>query len=152
MSKRMKILVAVLVAVVLLTMGGVAAVMADEGSTATSNATSTNSLQARVAEKLGVTEEELANAFSEARQEMRGEAFIKFLDKALEKGRITESDYDEITEWWDARPKAIDSLFPSAFGAPGLAGRHMGGGYKFTAPWGGHMRGGPKGWCSDNTT
>ena len=152
MSKRMKVLVSVLVAVVLLTVGGVATVMADDGSTATDNETGRKGLQARVAENLGITDEELANAFREARQEMCEEAFIRYLDKALAEERITEDEYNAIIAWWGERPEAVDSLFPSALGARGLPGRHMGGGYKFMAPWGGHMRGSPRGWCSDNTT
>ncbi len=152
MSKRMKVLVSVLAVVVLLTVGGAAAVMADDGSAATDNETGRKGLQARLAEKLGVTDEELANVFKQVRQEMREEAFIKYLDKALENERITEPDYDEIIGWWEARPEVLDSLFPHALGASALGGRHMRGGYKFMAPWGRHMRGGPRGWCSDNTT
>ena len=71
MSKRVKVLVSVLAAVVLLTVGSVTAVMANDGSTATDNETGRKGLQARVAENLGVTDEELASAFREARQEDR---------------------------------------------------------------------------------
>ena len=133
MSKRMKVLVSVLVAVVLLTVGGVATVMADDGSTATDNETGRKGLQARVAENLGITDEELANAFKLAQQEMRQEAFIRFLDKALGNERITEAEYNAIIAWWDARPEAVDSLLPHALGTPALRARHM---------WGGH-----RGWC-----
>ncbi len=139
MSKRMKILVSVLVAILLLTMGGVAAVMADDGSTATDNETARKGIQARIAKNLGVTEEELANAFKQAWQEMRQEAFIRCLDKALENERITKSDYDAIIGWWEARPEVVDSLFPHALGAPALRGRHMWGGYR-----GWHSMGPPK--------
>ena len=138
MSKKVRVLVAVLVAILLLTVGGIATVMADDGSTATDNETGRKGLQARVAEKLGVTDEELANAFKQAWQEMREEAFIKYLDKAFENERITEEEYNAIITWWEARPEAADSLLPRTFGAPALRGRHMWGGYR--------------GWCSDNTT
>ena len=129
-SKRMKVLVSVLVAVVLLTVGGAAAVMADDGSTATDNETGRMGLQARVAKNLGIADEALANAFKLARQEMRAEAFTRFLDKALEDERITEPDYDAIIAWWEARPEAVDSLFPHALGAPGLRSRHMQGSHR----------------------
>ena len=135
MSQRMKVLVSVLVAVVLLTVGGTAVVMADDGSTPTSNTTSTNSLLARVADKLDVTQEELANAFSEARQEMRQEAFIRSLDRSVEKGRLTDPEANEIKGWWGERPEVMDSgLFRCALGAPGLRGKHMWGGHR---GWGG---------------
>ena len=125
MSKKVKVLVSVLVAVVLLTVGGTATVLADDGSTATANEAGTKGLLARVAEHLGITDEELANAFELARQEMRKEAFIRFLDKALENERITEPEYEAIIAWWEDRPEALDCLFPPALGAGGLRGRHM---------------------------
>ena len=135
MSKKVKVLVSVLVAVVLLTAGGAAAVMADDGSTPTSNTTSTKCLLARVAGKLGITEEELSNAFRQARQEMRQEAFIRALDRAVEKGRIAPEEADEIKEWRAQRPEVMDSgLLQRSFGFKALGSRHM---------WGGHNRG----WC-----
>ena len=134
MSKRMKFLVSVLVAVVLLTVGGIATVMADDGSTLTSNTTSTNGLLVRVAEKLGVTEEELSSVFKQARQEMREEAAIRALAKAVEKGRITEEEASEIKGWWEQRPEVLESgLFQHSFSVKALGDRHG---------WGGH-----RGWC-----
>lgn len=125
MSKKLKVLVAVLMAILLLTIGGAAVVMADDESSSTSNATSTNSLLARVADKLGITEEELANAFREARQEMREEAFIRYLDKAVEEGLIDEGEASEIKEWWEQKPEAFERLSPHRFLGKGLLGRHM---------------------------
>lgn len=123
MSKRIKVLVSVLVAVVLLTVGSAAAVMADDGSTATENETGRKGLLARVAENLGVTEEELSNAFEQARQEVREEAFIRYLNKAMEKGLITQDEADEIIDWWENRPEALAQLFPRILRA--MRGRHM---------------------------
>ncbi len=131
MSKKVKVLTSVLVAVVLLAAAGTTVVMAaDEPSpsaeASTANITSRNSLLARVAEKLGVIEEQLVTAFREAQQEMRGEAFTRALDRAVEKGRITEEEAGEIKEWWEQRPEILDSgPFQHAFGAPALPGRHM---------------------------
>ena len=68
MPQRVKVLVSVLVAVVLLTVGGAATVMANDEPTATDNETGRKGLQARVAEILGVSEEELVNAFEQAQQ------------------------------------------------------------------------------------
>jgi len=125
MSKKLKVLVAVLTAVVLLTVGGAAAVLADDETTSTSNVTSTNNLLARVADKLGIAEEELANAFSEAQQEMREEAFTSYLDKAVEEGLITQEEANEIEEWQEQRPEAFNSLSPRQFGSGGLLNRNM---------------------------
>ena len=106
MSRKVKVLVSVLVAAVLLTVGGATAAMAQgepalaaepgtKGYLATGveprvgfgqssgNAgdNMTTGLLARVAEKLGITQEELVSAFKEAQQEMREEASIRYLDK-----------------------------------------------------------------------
>ena len=72
MSKKMKVLVSVVVAVVLLTVGSVATVMAQEEPTPTPQA---NGLLARVAEILDIPQETLVDAFQQARQEMKQEAY-----------------------------------------------------------------------------
>jgi len=125
MSKRMKVLVAVLVAILMLTVGGAATVMADDEATSTSNATSTNGLLARVAEILDIPQEDLVNAFQQARQEMREEAFIRYLDKAVEDGLITQQEADEIREWWEQRPEGMNRLTPRRFLGKALQNRHM---------------------------
>lgn len=70
MSRRIKVLVAVLAAVLLLTVSGTAAVMAQEEPEPTPQA---NGFLARVAEILGIPQESLAEAFQQARQEMKPE-------------------------------------------------------------------------------
>ena len=113
MSKKVKVLVSVLVAVILLTVGGMATVLAQENGeevTATANETGTNGLLARVAGILGIPQEELVNAFKQAQQEMREEAFIRYLEKAVEKELITQEEADEIKEWRGERPEALEVL------------------------------------------
>ena len=113
MSKKVKVLVSVLVVVILLTVGGMATVLAQENGeevTATANETGTNGLLARVAGILGIPQEELVNAFKQAQQEMREEAFIRYLEKAVEKELITQEEADEIKEWRGERPEALEVL------------------------------------------
>ena len=129
MSKKMKVLVSVLVAILVLTVGGTAIALAQEEEEP-APPVETNGLLARVAKNLGVTDEELANAFKQARQEMRQGAFIGRLDKALENERITEDDYDEIKGWWDERPEGIDRLSPRCFINKSLPDCHMWGGHR----------------------
>jgi len=105
--------------------GGAATVLADDEATSTANATSTNNLLARVAENLGIAEVELANAFEQAQQEMRDEAFTRYLDKAVEDGLITQQEANEIEEWWVQRPEGIDCLTPRRFLGKALHNRHM---------------------------
>jgi len=136
MSKKLKVLVSVLVAVVLLTVGGTATVMAqgeepELGSQMLMVTANNTALLARVAQILGITEEELVNAFQQARQEMRGEAFLRWLDKAVEEGLITTEEYDEIVAWWEEKPEAFDpGLFRHSFDSPALGGPKMWGGQK----------------------
>jgi len=107
MSKKVKVLISVLAAVLLLTIGTATAVMAqDNGSTA--NTTGANGLLARVAGNLGISQGELTDAFQQARQEMREEAFLRAVERAEEKGLIDGDEADEIREWWEQRPEAIN--------------------------------------------
>ncbi len=169
MSRKVKVIVSALVVVVLLTVAGAAAVMAQGEPRLASEVTTkvrpaigvapraefgksfgyvggnmTGGLLSRVAEILGIPQEELGNAFKQAKQEMREEALIRSLDRAVEKGRITQEEADEIKAWYEQKPESLDSgLFQRARTFKGMRGRHM---------WGGHMRGGHRGWDSDNTS
>ena len=119
MSKRMKVLVSVLVAVLLLTVGGTAIAMAQEEEEPAPPVES-NGLLARVAEILDIPEEDLIDAFGQARQEMREEVFLNALDKAVEEGLITQEEAGELKEWWAQKPDVLDQgLFRHAFGFMG---------------------------------
>jgi len=134
MSKKIKVLISVLAAVLLLIIGTATAVMAqDNGSASTSNTTVTRGLFARVAANLGISQEELTDAFQQARQEIRQEmrqmwqerrqeAFLKAIDKAVGKELITQDEADDIIEWWEQRPEALGQVWqacPSAGSALG---------------------------------
>ena len=109
MSKRVKILVSALVVVLLLTVGATATVMAQEDPTPTPQAEA-KGLLARVAEILDIPQEELVDAFRQAQQEIRQEASIRFLNKAVENERITQEEADEIEEWREQKPEALESV------------------------------------------
>ena len=72
MSRRIKVIVSALVAVVVLTVGNAAMVMANGEATPPPEA-GAECFLARVAQILGITEEDLTNAFEQARQEIRNE-------------------------------------------------------------------------------
>jgi len=130
MSKRIKVLVSVLVAILLLAVAATATVMAQEEPTPPPEV-GAKGLLARVAEILDIPEEDLVNAFNQARQEMRQEAFIRALDKAVEEGRITQEEASEIKEWWEQKPEVLDrGLLWRARIFQAIRGRHMWGGYK----------------------
>ncbi len=116
MSQRVKVLVSVVVAVAVLTVGGTATVMAQDEpiqeepvqeEPELEPSSGANCLLDKVAEILGISREELANAFEQARQEMGEQAFISYLDEAVEKGLITQDEADEIADWWLNRPEAV---------------------------------------------
>ncbi len=58
----------------------------------------------RVAEKLGIDPQQLKDAFTEVIDEMQAEIQLKWLDKAVEEGLITEEEASACSEWWAARP------------------------------------------------
>jgi hypothetical protein len=115
MSKRVKIIVSVIVAVLLLTVATTATVMAQEEEPVQEEPApqleGRTGLLVRV-EILGISQEELVDIFRQAQQEMRQEAFIRALDKAVEEGLITQGEFDEIKEWWESKPEALDCLTP----------------------------------------
>ena len=111
MSKKAKILVSVLAAVILLAAGGAATVMAQDEPTeeaVTTSETGTGGLMARVAGILGISQDELANAFKQARQDMRDEAIDRAIDKAVQEGLIDEAEAGEIRGWLAEKPEAIN--------------------------------------------
>lgn len=131
MSKKMKVLIAVLVAILTLTVSGAVAVLAQEDEEVEPDeeellgelneimprvkmfvSTESSEILSRVAEILGISEEELSDAFAQAKQEMMvercEEAFYEFLEQAVEEGLITEEDAEEIKEWWEQKPEALD--------------------------------------------
>lgn len=119
MSKRVKVLVSLLVAVLMLVASGTAVAMAQEEEEPAPPVES-NGLFTRVAEILDIPEEDLIDAFGQARQEMREEVFLNALDKAVGEGIITQEEADELKEWWEQKPDVLDQgLFRHAFGSMG---------------------------------
>ncbi len=145
MSTKVKILISVLVATLLLTVGATATVMAEgEEETTPLPEASEKGLLDRVADILEIDTEDLINAFKQAQQEMKEEVFINRLNQAVEEGRITREQADEIIEWWGQRPDdAIREwweLKPEVI-KPGMFERN----FRFRALPRFHMRNGPEG-------
>jgi uncharacterized protein YehS (DUF1456 family) len=120
MSKKMKIILAVFLAV-LLTVGSVSVVMA-QTPTPTPTPTPTKGLLTRVAEILEIPEQTVVDAFKQAQKERQEEVFNNNLKKAVEDGRITQEQANEIKDWWAKRPSVIDSALARAFGRFGVRG------------------------------
>ena len=145
MSKKVKVLISVLVAALLLTVGGVTMVMAQgEEETTPPPESSEKGLLERVADILGIEEEDLIDAFKQAQQEIEAAAFINRLNQAVEEGYITQEQADEITEWWGQRPDGIREWWGQKpeFMEPGMFQHTL----RFRAMPGLHMRNSLRGW------
>jgi hypothetical protein len=107
MSKKVKIILAVLLAVVVLTAGVVSVAMAQTPPQAESKG-----LLARVAAILGgnVTEQRLIDAFKQANIEARNNAINRALEKAVSDNRVSSAEAEQIRQWWQGRPAALDKL------------------------------------------
>jgi hypothetical protein len=99
MLKKWKILLAVVAAIVVLTVGGGAIAMADNGT-----APASNPLLARVAQLVGKTEAQLTDALKAARIEVAKEAITAALNKAVTDGIITTADKANIDAWLAQQP------------------------------------------------
>ena len=75
MSKKLKVIVSVLVAVLLLATSGTAVVMAQDEPEPTPQVTAEGLLD-RIASILGITPQELTDAFNQAQQEMQEECLV----------------------------------------------------------------------------
>lgn len=133
MSKKIKVLISILVAALLLTMGGVTMVMAEgeEETTPPSEASAKGFLE-RVADILEIDQEDLIDAFKQAKQEMKASSFINRLNQAVAEERITQEQADEIMEWWKLKPEVIK---------PGMVEHAL----RFRASPRFHMQNGPRG-------
>ena len=85
-------------------------------------------LASRVAEILGLGEEEVQEAFEQAHRGMRDDRFQSRIDRLVERGRITEDEAAEAIEWYQSRP---DKIGPGHRGSRMHGGGHRGGASKF---------------------
>ena len=93
-------------------------------SDVTDNQTSPHDIfVSKVADKLGLDTDTVATAMKEARQEMMDEALAERLQEAVDEGRITQEQADQISEWMKSRPEALDEL--GGFGPGGEGGGRM---------------------------
>jgi hypothetical protein len=92
---------------------------------------------AKVAATLGLSEGQLTAAIEQAQQELQVEVQERIqerqeerLQEAVENGTITEDEANQIREWWQNRPAALDKLRPAGrpFGGMGGHGRFGNGG------------------------
>jgi hypothetical protein len=122
-SRKMKVLISLLVAVLVFTIGGTAMALAQEDEDEEEELVTeveANGLLSKIAEILDIPEDELREAFAQAREELREErfevTFYQLIDKAEEEELITPEEAEAIREWWEQKPEALDpALLQRAF-------------------------------------
>ena len=85
---------------------------------------------------VAIDPEQLGEALKQARSEMQDEALKEWLQRLVEKGKITQEQADQYLEWWESRPEIGLPL-------PGLGGHGRGGGMM----WGRGFGGWGSSWC-----
>ena len=110
-SKKLFLVALLVPAVLVASIGGVA--LAQTGS---GEETQPKSLLARVADKLGIDQQALEDAFAEAKSEMRTEALQERLQNLVDKDIITQGEADQYIQWWTSKPDHRVATAPS-FGA-----------------------------------
>jgi hypothetical protein len=116
MGKSRRVAIAVLLSVLLVsTVVGVAL-----AQTTTGDQSPVNSLMSRVAQILGIDQQKLQDAFTQAQKEMRDEALDNYLKDLVTQGTITQQQSDQYKTWWESQPDiSVPGLDTGhAFGAP----------------------------------
>lgn len=145
MSKKMKVVLATIAVVLVLTLGTTAVVLAQDGSNQPPQPpVATNPMWSKVAKILGISEADLTDAFNQARQQLRQENFDERLAQAVNEGIITQAEADEIGDWWAERPPAVDKLQGFCFNNAKQARKAFGGQFRIGKGMGPGMMGG--GW------
>lgn len=108
------ILIAVVVAIALAgSLTGVA--LAQDDNTSTTGQSKT--LLGRVATILGIDQQKVEDAFTQAQKEMRDERLDSYLNSLVEDGKITQEQADQYKSWWQSRPDiSITGLSEPGFG------------------------------------
>jgi hypothetical protein len=66
----------------------------------------------KLADILGLDEGQVSDAVQQAHQEMMEECQQQRLQHALDEGLITDTEAEQIQEWWDSRPESMQQLGP----------------------------------------
>ena len=121
LKKKKWIIIGIIGAAVLLiagSLGGIA--LAQTNSTGDSPV---KTLMARVAEKLGIDQQELEDAFSQAQKDMQTEALDIRLKEMVANGKITQQQADQYKQWIQSRPTDLPPALGSGPGfGPGMRG------------------------------
>jgi hypothetical protein len=122
-SKKFLIIGTIVAVVAVVVIAGV--VLAQTSGTST---TSGKTFTARVAAILGIEEQTVKDAFTQAQREMTDEAIDARLKEMVDNGKMTQEQADKYKSWWQSRP---DTLLPGDrfLGRQGMRGFSSGMGW-----------------------
>jgi hypothetical protein len=98
--RKKKFIFGLLIAVILVaaSLGGIALAQGSEEDD------QSKTLMARAAEILGIDQQQLEDAFEQARTEMQQETLDKYLQGLVDEGKITEEEAARYKEWIQSKP------------------------------------------------
>jgi hypothetical protein len=103
-------LIAGAVAIGVLTVGAISIGTASAQEAETQQMSIKDTFVAKVADILGLGEDEVQSAFDQARSEIHDEMLEARLDRLVEAGTITEEDKADILAWLADKPEVLDDL------------------------------------------
>ena len=87
--------------------GAVLAQNTDDSTTAPNEESKSSGILVRVAEILGIEQDQVENAFEQATREHAEQKSADLLSKLVEMGQLTQEEADAYQEWLDARPEGV---------------------------------------------
>ena len=118
-KKRLIIITAVLVLVIVATTAGIALAQTPPSDTPG------NTIFARVSQILGIDQQKLEDAFSQAQREIRDENLDAYLQKMVDEGKMTPAQAGEYNTWWQSRPDTPQPETNGGFGGHCFPGGGM---------------------------
>jgi hypothetical protein len=109
--KNRKFVIIGIVAAVLL-VGTIAGVAIAQTNTTPPAAKPSNPIMARVASILGIDQQKLQDAFSQAQREANDAALDARLKQMADTGKITQAQADQYKSWWQSRPQSVPGVNP----------------------------------------
>ena len=108
MWRSKKFIVIALLATVLLvgSIGGIA-LAADEEDSSQPDTILDRVAEILVEEGINVTSEQLSDAFTQAKSEMRDEAMKNRLQNLVDQDKLSQDEADEYLEWWQSKPEGL---------------------------------------------
>ena len=108
--RRKWVIVAVAAIAVVLVVGIVGGVVYAQTTSTPTTGDQEKTLLARVADILGIDQQKVEDAFSQAKKEMSDEALAKKLAALVEAGKLTQEQADQYKNWWESRPDVPNIL------------------------------------------